>query len=328
VVRDVDPPIIRKEMKLSLGGAPNPTYVTNPVELAKYLNNGPFAWNRTHNANYFVTSNYHVVYFNFKKEINSFLEELKDPLKSDLLCNHLRDCVRTLERPNGVEVIYKEMKALIEDIDNPGKRKILQNDLEDPKKIATLKKVLKNNKILQEGGNCDFTTSWDDHFSNGGYWDYRYANGGLYPGTTPVGIYSNQGTYGTYDMAGNVAQWVNWPSGGSRIIFGASWKDGLPEVGRPLYQHNGNGNIIYDQVGGDGSSTKFISQPRTQKGDSNGDLYELRLPMDHCFKRTLAPDFKNDYIGFRIAAPVSSTISKDSSGNLDILETSDLDPKK
>ena len=57
-------------------------------------------------------------------------------------------------------------------------------------------------------------------------WNYQYSNGGKAPFLTTVGTFrQSAGPYRTFDMGGNLFQWVSNPGyAGTRVIRGGSWK--------------------------------------------------------------------------------------------------------
>lgn len=59
----------------------------------------------------------------------------------------------------------------------------------------------------------------------GPYSDVLKASNFSGHGPAPVGSYSGVGPFGTYDMAGNVKEWVLNPSGDRRYILGGGWNE-------------------------------------------------------------------------------------------------------
>lgn len=72
-------------------------------------------------------------------------------------------------------------------------------------------------------------------------------------GTRPVGELDGLGPYGTYDMAGNVAEWCLNPAGELRCILGGSWMEQNyrfrdPDAQRPLKRQAGFGIRLISQA--------------------------------------------------------------------------------
>jgi len=74
--------------------------------------------------------------------------------------------------------------------------------------------------------NYFIASSSDDSKTFPWYWNYQYSNGGKTPFLTNVGSFTGSaGPYGTFDMGGNLFQWVCNPGySGTRVIRGGSWK--------------------------------------------------------------------------------------------------------
>lgn len=85
-----------------------------------------------------------------------------------------------------------------------------------------------NNQRKGSGNEANYfiASSPDDSKSFPYYWNYQYSNGGKAPFITLVGFFNGApGPYGTFDMGGNLFQWVCNPGyAGTRVIRGGSWK--------------------------------------------------------------------------------------------------------
>lgn len=82
------------------------------------------------------------------------------------------------------------------------------------------------NKGYANAANYVIESKPDDSHSFPWYWNYQYSNGGKSPFITAVGLFKESpGPYGTFDMGGNLFQWVsNTGYSGTRVIRGGSWK--------------------------------------------------------------------------------------------------------
>jgi len=81
-------------------------------------------------------------------------------------------------------------------------------------------------KLTPNEANYFIGSNVDDSKSFPWYWNYQYSNGGKTPFITLVGLFGGApGPYGTFDMGGNLFQWVCNPGyAGTRVIRGGSWK--------------------------------------------------------------------------------------------------------
>lgn len=94
-------------------------------------------------------------------------------------------------------------------------------------------------------------TNPDDSKTFPWYWNYQYSNGGKPPFITFVGNFNGSpGPYGTFDMGGNLFQWVSNPGyAGTRVIRGGSWKNQLPDELKRTTCITANPAIGYEFVG-------------------------------------------------------------------------------
>jgi formylglycine-generating enzyme required for sulfatase activity len=83
------------------------------------------------------------------------------------------------------------------------------------------------------------------------YRNYQYSNGGKTPFLTEVGTFiESPSPYGTYDMGGNLFQWVSNPGyAGTRVIRGGSWKKQHNNELKRTTCITANPAISYDFVG-------------------------------------------------------------------------------
>ena len=82
------------------------------------------------------------------------------------------------------------------------------------------------NNGLANAANYFIASNTDNSNSLFSHWNYQYSNGGKAPFLTTVGTFrQSAGPYGTFDMGGNLFQWVSNPGyAGTRVIRGGSWK--------------------------------------------------------------------------------------------------------
>ncbi len=83
------------------------------------------------------------------------------------------------------------------------------------------------------------------------YWNFQYSNGGKTPFITPVGaFFLSVGPYETFDMGGNLFQWVCNPGyAGTRVIRGGSWKKQQTDELKKTTCVTANPAIGYEFVG-------------------------------------------------------------------------------
>ncbi|MCX6957254.1 MAG: SUMF1/EgtB/PvdO family nonheme iron enzyme [Verrucomicrobiae bacterium] len=83
-----------------------------------------------------------------------------------------------------------------------------------------------NQKGYHNAANYFIASNSDDSKIFPLYWNYQFSNGGKAPFLTTVGTFrQSAGPYGTFDMGGDLFQWVCNPGyAGTRVIRGGSWK--------------------------------------------------------------------------------------------------------
>jgi formylglycine-generating enzyme required for sulfatase activity len=105
-------------------------------------------------------------------------------------------------------------------------------------------------KDLLNQANCFISSNSDKSNDWLFHWNYKYSNGGKAPFLTSVGDFSSSpGPYGTFDMGGNLFQWVSHPGyTGTRVIRGGCWKKESDELKKTTCI-TANPAIGYDFVG-------------------------------------------------------------------------------